>query len=75
MDQDFDSMNVHKVLTGEDTLRHFGPKIWKLIPLEIKECISLVQFKTKIRKWKPDLCPCRLCKTYIQGVGYVTREM
>ena len=69
--QDFESMNVKKVHMGEDSLRFLGCKIWKLIPTEIKELKSLNQFKTKIRNWKPIKCPCRLCKTYVQRIGYI----
>ena len=69
--QDFESMNVNKVKKGDDTLRFFGCKIWALLPDEIKEAETMEQFKTKVKKWKPNKCPCRLCKTYIQGVGYI----
>ena len=26
-------------------------------------------FKSKIRMWKPNNCPCRICKNYIPNVG------
>ena len=68
-------MNVKKVHKGEDTLRFLGCKIWALLPCEIKESKSVDQFKTKIRKWKPENCPCRLCKTYVLDVGYIDREI
>ena len=69
----FESMNINKVHTGEDTLRFLGCKIWNLIPNEIKEAQSVAQFKSNIRRWTPLNCPCRLCKTYIQGIGYIDR--
>ena len=31
---------------------------------------SLDSFKKSIRKWKP-ICLCRLCKTYLQHVGFI----
>ena len=73
--EDFESMNIHKVHTGEDSLRFLGCKIWKLIPREIKEAESVDKFKFKIRKWKPVKCPCRLCKIFIQRIGYIDREI
>ena len=73
--QDFESMNINKVHTGEDSLRFLGCKIWKHIPSEIRETESLDKFKTKIRRWKPLKCPCRLCKIYVQGIGYIDREI
>ena len=69
--QDFESMNIHKAHTGEDTLRFLGCKIWTMIPLEIKEENSLEKFKKLIRNWKPSPCPCRMCKTYIPRIGYI----
>ena len=28
-------------------------------------------FKKEVKKWKLENCPCRLCKPYIQSVGFV----
>ena len=66
---DFASRNVKSVNYGTDTLAHLGPKIWKLVPPEWKN-LSLSKFTKKIRKWKPP-CPCKLCKKYLHGVGYI----
>ena len=30
-----------------------------------------VTFKANIKKWTPKNCPCKLCKNYLHGVGYV----
>ena len=73
--QDFESINIHKVHKGEDSLRFLGCKIWKLVPQNIKESESVDKFKFKIRKWKPIKCPCRLCKIYVQRIGYIDREI
>ena len=56
---------------GLETIRYRGPKTWELLPLDIKESISLLEFKAKIKKWKPIGCTCRLCKTYIANVGFI----
>jgi len=66
----FASRNVKTVKYGTETLSHLGPKIWSLIPDDMKT-FSFSKFTKKIRQWKPDKCPCRLCKTYIKGVGFV----
>ena len=68
---DFDIPPVHTVHKGDDSLRYFGPLIWNIIPKKIKNEPSLKIFKEQIKKWKPVNCPCRLCKEYIQGIGYV----
>ena len=36
-----------------------------------QEAVSLNSFKKLILKWVSQVCPCRLCKNYIPGVGFV----
>ena len=67
----FQTRNVNSVRYGTDTLAHLGPKIWSIIPNVLKEEKSLNIFVKKIKLWKPVNCPCKLCKTYIKGLGYL----
>ena len=69
---DFEEPPVYSVNNGQETLRFLGPIIWEMIPNGIKHSVSLSIFKNKIKTWTPDKCPCRLCKDYIEGVGYVS---
>ena len=62
---------MNSVLYGENSLRYLGPKIWDIIPRELKSLESLGKFKSAIQTWIPLNCPCRLCKDYIQGIGFV----
>ena len=62
---------VKTVKYGTETLSWLGPKIWQLLPANYKNCKSLQVFKTKIKTWKTTECPCRLCKTYIQHIGFI----
>ena len=68
---EFKRSNVRTVHYGKDSLGYFGSIIWDLIPQNIKLMSNLNQFKSAIKKWKPDACPCRLCQTYIAGLGYI----
>ena len=68
---DFVLPRINSVHYGEDSLGYFGCKIWNLIPNETRSVNNLAIFKRVIRKWAPEKCPCRLCKTYIQGFGYI----
>ena len=68
---EFKRPNISSVQYGEDSLAYFGSVIWDLIPQEIKFINNLNSFKTAIRKWTPSECPCRLCCTYIGGLGYI----
>ena len=62
---------VNTVYKGENSLRYLGPLIWKIVPDKLKKIPYLKRFKTEIKKWVPSKCPCRLCKNYVQGLGYV----
>ena len=71
----FKTRNIHTAKYGTETLAHLGPKIWALVPDFVPDFIkaekSLSTFKIKIKSWRPSKCPCKLCKTYINGVGYI----
>ena len=41
-----------------------------LTPDNLKSEPTLELFKKKIRKWRCESCPCRMCKTYLQHVGF-----
>ena len=56
---------------GKETLRYRGPITWNLLPPSLKSIESLEIFKNEIVKWKPVGCTCKLCKIYIQDVGYL----
>ena len=62
---------VNSVYHGTESLSFLGPKIWDLVPNEIKTSESLDIFKNKIKKWIPVNCPCRLCRVYVQNVGFI----
>ena len=46
---------------GSKSISYLGPK----------NANSLETFKSEIKKWKPENCPCRLCKSYLQNVGFI----
>ena len=67
----FETSNIHTTSYGLQSLRYLGPKIWDILPAEYKAITSLNVFKDKIKNWNPKNCPCKLCKLYIAGVGYI----
>ena len=62
---------VKSVYHGTESLSYLAPEIWELVPESIKSAESLSVFKIRIKKWKPENCPCRLCRSYIPQVGFV----
>ena len=67
----FSIRRVHSVYHGTESLSFLGPKIWELVPDDLKESESFEIFKRKIKGWIPTKCPCRLCRVYIQNVGFI----
>ena len=63
--------NIHTAHFGTDTITNLGPKIWKLVPDEIKNASSLLVFKSRTKTWTNDNCPCRLCKTFVKDLGFI----
>ena len=62
---------VKSVNFGFESIRYLGPKIWDSLPQSLKNKEAVDSFKTAIKTWKPDRCPCRICKTYLQNTGYL----
>ena len=68
----FERPHVDSVKKGDRSLRTFGPIVWNtMLPEKLKASKSLDDFKNSIKSWRPENCKCELCKTYIQGLGYV----
>ena len=61
--------HVKSVFHGSESISYLGPKIWDIVPLELKELTSLNAFKKGIKKWQPKNYPCRLCKQYISNTS------
>ena len=62
---------VRTVNNGTETIRFRGIKTWEMVPKGIKQATTLKEFKNKIKKWKPTNCSCRICKTYVAGIGII----
>ena len=67
----FQTGNVRTVTYETSSLAYLGPKIWTILPVELKNLSSLQAFKQKIRNWNPTNCPCKLCIPYIANIGYL----
>ena len=67
----FKLRNIRTVRYGIETATFVDSRIWSNMPSELKESTLLNEFKKKIKTWKPENCPCKLCKIYIQRIGYL----
>ena len=50
---DFRIRQVKTVYNGKETVSYLGPKIWDLVPSELKEKQSIVAFKNEIKNGNP----------------------
>ena len=67
----FETRNIKSVYYGPETTSFIGPKMWELLPSNIKDSENLNIFKSNIKSWKPENCPCRLCRLYIADIGFI----
>ena len=61
---------VNSVLKDKNSSRYFGSVFWNSLPIQIRVDHSVLSFITKIKQWKPTVCPFTICKSYIGKVGY-----
>ena len=72
LNSEFQTFNPRTVRYGTESLTFLASKIWQLIPSDIKCAPTLESFKNKIKLWQTKDCPCRLCETYIQQIGFIS---
>ena len=57
----FSRPRINTVYHGTESISNLGPKIWDLVPCNLKEINELDELKKAIKQWKPEDCPCRFC--------------
>ena len=50
---DFELGPIYTTTYGLRSLKYFAPKIWNIVPIDIRNSDSLSEFSTKIKFWKP----------------------
>ena len=67
----FKSRKIRTIRYGIERAAFVGSKIWSYMPSELKDSTSLNKFRSKTKTWKPENCPHKLCKIYLQRIGYL----
>ena len=67
----FAMLRAKTVNHGLESLSYIGVKLWDSVPSHMKEIDSVNEFKHVIKIWKPHLCSFRLCKVYLQNIGFL----
>ena len=63
--------SINTVFKGQNSISYFGSVIWNSIPAKLREINSFQVFKSEIKAWRPTNYHCRLCKNYIENLGFV----
>ena len=69
---DFRIPSIRTVYRGSESISFLAPKLWNILLDEIKQQTSLNSLKKSVKKWKPQDFPCRLCKVYVNAVGFLS---
>ena len=69
----FSRPRIKTVYHGTESISNLKPKIWDMIPSNLTEISELDKFKKAIKQWKPEDCPYRLCKVFVQNVGFLDK--
>ena len=69
--QEFVTKRKRTVKMGLKTLNYRSPQLWSILPENLRQINSLVQFKESVWKWICIDCPCRLCKLYLPNIGFL----
>ena len=67
----FETKNTRSVYYASETIFFVGPKIWELLPSNIKDSENLNIFKSNIKSWEPGSCLCCLCRLYITEIRFI----
>ena len=63
--------NIRTNKFGFETITTIGAVLWRNLPNDIKNSDSLNIFKHRIKQWTPDNCPCKICRNFIENLGYI----
>ena len=69
--QEMRQQKVRTIQYGRETALYCAPKLWSIVPADLKSFPNVNLFKSKIKHWECTECPCKLSKTYLKNIGYV----
>ena len=67
----FHQPSVNTVWNGQETISHLGPKIWNMVPEEMKQKPSLFAFKREMKQCVDENCLCRICRNCLPNIGFI----
>ena len=64
----FKARNIYLFFMTQKQYPFYGPKYRNFSQVTLK---NLTIFKSNIKSWKPENCPCHLCRLYIADIGFI----
>ena len=55
---------------GTDTVAYKVSQLWSTLPTRYKNLPSLNLFKSEVKSWNCNDCPCNICRSFVAGVGF-----
>ena len=68
---EFEIPKIKTVIFGSDTVRYRGPQLWLSLPQDTKNAKSIQEFRSRIKNWNCDQCSCKICRPFIQNLGFL----
>ena len=62
---------VRTTTYGIERVSYIGNKLWQILPSSLKIIPNLENFKKGIRSWRSKLRGCRVCKNFVDNLGFV----
>ena len=69
----YNKPRINIVYHGTEIISNLGPKLWDLVSSNLKQVSEIDKFKKAIKQSKPEDCPCRLCKFFVQNVSFLEK--
>ena len=58
---------------GNESISNLGPKSWDLVPSNQEKISDIDKFKKATKQWIHEDCPWRMCKDFVQNVGFLEK--
>ena len=57
--------SINSVYRSSESVSNPKARIWNIVPNRIKELNITSSFKNEIKNFQPEICLCKLCKTFL----------
>ena len=69
--QEFQSERKRTVFRGLERKSYRASQLWTILLEEFKRKNTISLFKSDVRQWICNECPCRMCKVFVPNLGFI----